>query len=191
MPSPTSPIRLEETIFLLGMPRSGTTWLSQIFEASPEIVVRLSPNYSYPLKNTLSLAGDREAWIRQLSAALESDDPFRWSGRGLCEKGNFRVHNIYYALGPLVFHVVGNLPIRIYRCMDPHRLRLPVGEGAPEPFGRPETEVPEPDWRPGELGGPNPEDNEGMPHALHLPEEPQPVPVEDRRTDDRLHQVVC
>ncbi len=76
MASSNHPVRIEETIFLLGMPRSGTTWLSQIFEASPEVVVRLSPNYSYPLKNSLTLEGGREAWLHQLSAALDTDDPF-------------------------------------------------------------------------------------------------------------------
>lgn len=63
-------------VFLLGMPRSGTTWLSQIFEYSPEVIVRLSPNYSYPLKNMLDENSTRADWERQLAAALDTDDPF-------------------------------------------------------------------------------------------------------------------
>ena len=63
-------------LFLLGMPRSGTTWTSQIFESSPDFIVRLSPNYSWPLKNQLGLDSSREDWIANLSAALTTDDPF-------------------------------------------------------------------------------------------------------------------
>ncbi len=63
-------------LFLLGMPRSGTTWLSQIFESSPDFLVRLSPNYSHPLKNQIDLTASKADWIDHLSAAAESDDPF-------------------------------------------------------------------------------------------------------------------
>ena len=63
-------------LFLLGMPRSGTTWLSQIFESSLDFIVRLSPNYSWPLKNQINLASSRKDWIANLSSALSTDDPF-------------------------------------------------------------------------------------------------------------------
>ncbi|MFV1990358.1 MAG: sulfotransferase [Acidimicrobiales bacterium] len=63
-------------LFLLGMPRSGTTWLSQMFESSPDFLVRLSPNYSHPLKNQIDLSATRDDWINHLSAAAESDDAF-------------------------------------------------------------------------------------------------------------------
>lgn len=63
-------------LFLLGMPRSGTTWLSQIFESSPDFVVRLSPNYSYPLKNQLDIGASRSDWVAHLGASLVTDDPF-------------------------------------------------------------------------------------------------------------------
>ena len=63
-------------LFLLGMPRSGTTWLSQIFESSPDFIVRLSPNYSRPLKNVLDLGSSREEWVSSFSYALHTDDEF-------------------------------------------------------------------------------------------------------------------
>jgi len=63
-------------VFLLGMPRSGTTWLSQIFESSPQVLLRLSPNYSYPLKNMLDENSSKDDWITQLTAALDTNDPF-------------------------------------------------------------------------------------------------------------------
>lgn len=67
---------LAAPIFVLGMPRSGTSWLSQIFESSPDCLVRLSPNYSYPLKNRLSIDTSLADWLEALRLAAESDDPF-------------------------------------------------------------------------------------------------------------------
>ena len=69
-------ISIEDPVFLLGMPRSGTTWLSQIVESAPDFEVRLSPNYSYALKNRLNLGSSREEWLQTLRVAADSDDPF-------------------------------------------------------------------------------------------------------------------
>jgi hypothetical protein len=63
-------------LFLLGMPRSGTTWLSQIFEAHSQACLRFSPNYSYPLKNTIDENSTTAQWLAHLKAARLSDDEF-------------------------------------------------------------------------------------------------------------------
>lgn len=63
-------------LLLLGMPRSGTTWLSQIFESSPDFIVRLSPNYSWPLKNHLNLSSSREEWTSNFTSALNTNNEF-------------------------------------------------------------------------------------------------------------------
>lgn len=67
---------IERPVFLLGMPRSGTTWLSQVFEAHPQVLVRLSPNFSHQLKDRLSLQSSRADWEAVLFEAAESTDPF-------------------------------------------------------------------------------------------------------------------
>ncbi|MGB0953860.1 MAG: sulfotransferase family protein [Planctomycetota bacterium] len=67
---------LERPIFLLGMPRSGTTWLSQVFEAHPATLVRLSPNFSYALKGQLTPTSTPSTWREVLGAAASSDDAF-------------------------------------------------------------------------------------------------------------------
>ncbi|NNU81782.1 sulfotransferase [Halovulum dunhuangense] len=68
---------VEAPVFLLGMPRSGTTWLSQIFESAPEVLMRLSPNYSYALKNKLDGKSEVEDWRECLRQAVNSNqDPF-------------------------------------------------------------------------------------------------------------------
>lgn len=69
-------VSIEDPVFLLGMPRSGTTWLSQIIESAPGFEVRLSPNYSYALKNRLNPGSSREEWLQTLRHAADSDDPF-------------------------------------------------------------------------------------------------------------------
>jgi hypothetical protein len=82
---------IERPIFLLGMPRSGTTWLSQVFDAHSEVLVRLSPNFSYALKDRLTLNSDRKAWLEVLGEAASSDDRFLtqdWRR----ERGDLPVH---------------------------------------------------------------------------------------------------
>lgn len=63
-------------VFLLGMPRSGTTWLSQIFKSSEQVKCLLSPNYAYAYKNALYDDNSAENWERVLSACLENPDDF-------------------------------------------------------------------------------------------------------------------
>jgi hypothetical protein len=82
---------LERPTFLLGMPRSGTTWLSQVFEAHPQSLVRLSPNFSYALKDRLTIKSDRSTWMEVLEAAASSHDSFLtqdWRR----ERGDLPVH---------------------------------------------------------------------------------------------------
>ncbi len=67
---------VDAPIFLLGMPRSGTTWLSQIFESAPECSVRLSPPYSHEFRGMLDETSDASAWRALLMGALDSADPF-------------------------------------------------------------------------------------------------------------------
>ena len=66
----------DDPVFLLGMPRSGTTWLSMIFESHPRFVVRLSPNFSYPLKDRLTVKSNAAEWSEVLCEALNSSDPY-------------------------------------------------------------------------------------------------------------------
>jgi len=63
-------------LFLLGMPRSGTTWLSQIVESSPDFVVRLSPPYSYDYRGVLTEESTEADWVAVLDGALRSSDRF-------------------------------------------------------------------------------------------------------------------
>jgi len=48
--------------WLTGMPRSGTTWVSQFFAASPNVRVKFCPLFSYAFKNCMTLDDDATAW---------------------------------------------------------------------------------------------------------------------------------
>lgn len=63
-------------VFLLGMPRSGTTWLSQIFESAPQCVVRLSPPYAYDYRGRLDINSDGNEWCDVLRETINTKDPF-------------------------------------------------------------------------------------------------------------------
>ncbi len=49
-----------KVIWLNGMPRSGTSWLSQIFDSHPDVKFRLAPLFSYRFKNYLNENSNRE-----------------------------------------------------------------------------------------------------------------------------------
>jgi hypothetical protein len=69
-------IDIDAPTFLLGMPRSGTTWLSQIFESSPDLVVRLSPPYSWDFGGRLDLESGADEWRAVLQGAIDSQDKY-------------------------------------------------------------------------------------------------------------------
>lgn len=63
-------------ILLMGMPRSGTSWLSQIFDSSPQVRFRLSPLFSYEFKNYINEKSPKEDWDYVLRGAYRSDNDF-------------------------------------------------------------------------------------------------------------------
>lgn len=60
---------MEHVIWISGMPRSGTTWLSQIFASSPDVRLKFCPLFSYEFKNALTEQSTAEEW-RELFAAV-------------------------------------------------------------------------------------------------------------------------
>lgn len=48
--------------WLSGMPRSGTTWMSQIFASSPEVRLKFCPLFSYEFKNVLNEESSTGDW---------------------------------------------------------------------------------------------------------------------------------
>ena len=66
----------KKIIFLSGMPRSGTSWISQVFDSSPQVRFRLSPIFSYELKNSVNENSVRRDWETLFKKAYFSKSEF-------------------------------------------------------------------------------------------------------------------
>lgn len=69
-------LKEDKVIWLFGAPRSGTSWLGQIFNSSPEINYKLQPLFSYAFKDRIGLHTDRKGIIDFLEEVSVSDDDF-------------------------------------------------------------------------------------------------------------------
>ncbi|PCJ83904.1 MAG: sulfotransferase family protein [Thiotrichaceae bacterium] len=53
-----------QVTWISGMPRSGTTWLSQIFASSPDVRLKFCPLFSYEFKDVLDENSTAEDWSK-------------------------------------------------------------------------------------------------------------------------------
>lgn len=67
---------MEDVIWLNGMPRSGTSWLSQIFDSHPQVSFKLSPLFSYEFKNYLNINSRKSDWDKLFQKVFDSKDDF-------------------------------------------------------------------------------------------------------------------
>jgi len=63
-------------IGIFGVPRSGTTWLSQIFNSHPDVALRFQPLFSYGHKGSLSADSSAEEIRSFFEEILYSQDAF-------------------------------------------------------------------------------------------------------------------
>ena len=63
-------------IWLNGMPRSGTSWLSQIFDSHPNVRFKLSPLFSYAFKDAVNGGSNRDEWLQFLQRVYFTEDDF-------------------------------------------------------------------------------------------------------------------
>jgi hypothetical protein len=61
---------------ITGMPRSGTSWIGQIVDSSPDVRYRMSPLFSYEFKNQIRERATRDDWERVLRGAYASENDF-------------------------------------------------------------------------------------------------------------------
>lgn len=66
----------KQIIWLNGMPRSGTSWLSQIFDSCPDVKFRLMPLFSYAFKNRISQDSKKEEINKFFKEVYLSNDDF-------------------------------------------------------------------------------------------------------------------
>ena len=71
-----------QPVLVIGVPRSGTSWLGRIFASSPQVRFRFQPLFSYAFKNALDLSSTRAEILAFLDAIARSDDAFLRFGLG-------------------------------------------------------------------------------------------------------------
>jgi hypothetical protein len=62
--------------WISGMPRSGTTWLSQIMASSPDVRLKFCPLFSYEFKNALDEKSSSEDWKQLFLDVYETRSEF-------------------------------------------------------------------------------------------------------------------
>lgn len=66
----------EHLLTIQGVPRSGTSWLAQIFKSSPQVALRFQPLFSYAFKGRLTPESTKEECSRFFKDVLETNDDF-------------------------------------------------------------------------------------------------------------------
>lgn len=69
-------------VAIFGVPRSGTSWLGQIFNSSEHVAYRYQPIFSYSFPFSIDKDSNNEDIKKFQKALLETDDPF------VCQKKN-------------------------------------------------------------------------------------------------------
>ena len=62
--------------WISGMPRSGTTWLSQIFASSPDVRLKFCPLFSYEFKNSLNENSSGSDWADLFWGVYNTESEF-------------------------------------------------------------------------------------------------------------------
>lgn len=66
----------EQLIAIQSVPRSGSSWLGQIFRSSPRVAFRFQPLFSYAFKDRLGPGSDRYEILRFFEDLLDTKDAF-------------------------------------------------------------------------------------------------------------------
>lgn len=82
----------KQIVIIVGMPRSGTSWMSQIFDSSPSVRFRLSPLFSYAFKNAVDENSSFEEYKAIFDGAYLSQDDFMEQTRNR-ELGHYPTFN--------------------------------------------------------------------------------------------------
>lgn len=66
----------QNIITIAGIARSGTTWLGEILNSSPDVAYRFQPLFSYTFKDRVGINSTFEEYEAFLQELYDSDDPF-------------------------------------------------------------------------------------------------------------------
>lgn len=66
----------QNIVTIAGVARSGTSWLGEIINSSPDVAYRFQPLFSYAFKDRVGINSAREDYAAFLRELYNSDDPF-------------------------------------------------------------------------------------------------------------------
>jgi hypothetical protein len=66
----------EKTIAIAGVARSGTSWIGQIIDSSPDVAFRFQPLFSYAFKGAVTEDSTREEYMKFFTGIYNSTDDF-------------------------------------------------------------------------------------------------------------------
>lgn len=66
----------KHVVVIAGAPRSGTSWLGQIIDSSPDVAYRFQPLFSYAFKDAVNIDSTKEEYERFFKGIYESSDNF-------------------------------------------------------------------------------------------------------------------
>jgi hypothetical protein len=66
----------EQIIVIAGVARSGTSWIAQIIDSSPDVSFRFQPLFSYAFKNAVTEDSNREEYLEFFNSIYNSSDDF-------------------------------------------------------------------------------------------------------------------
>ena len=66
----------KNVIVIAGVPRSGTSWLGQIIDSSPNVAYRFQPIFSYAFKDAVNMDSDKRSFQEFFEGIYNSTDDF-------------------------------------------------------------------------------------------------------------------
>lgn len=124
-------MEIDKLIWINGMPRSGTSWLSQIFDSHPNVNFKLSPLFSYEFKNYVNENSTKNEWVAFFQKVFDSKDEFinqtyrRVSGEYPIFKKNSLEHLVIK--DTRYHHLTDNLLLFFPNIKFVHIIRNPCG----------------------------------------------------------------
>ncbi|MCW5898881.1 MAG: sulfotransferase [Flavobacteriales bacterium] len=91
----------EQLVSIQSVPRSGSSWLGQIFRSSPRVAYRFQPLFSYAFKGRLNGSSTREEIVRFFQDIKRTEDDFV-----LQKVGHIHVEYPSWAESPDTSHIV-------------------------------------------------------------------------------------
>lgn len=86
-----------------GVPRSGTSWLAQIFNSQPDVILKFQPLFSYALKNEIDEYADKQKinnfynnmWANNTDLFLNFKDPIIHKNYPVFHKNKIQNHLVF------------------------------------------------------------------------------------------------